>query len=93
MEKDSTEDKLDKVDSYLTKFGNIMYKHWGKLLFLGLCWIIYWVFTQPEPVDGQDYLYYPAETYDSTDYLGNQEMVEQMQEYGEDAVPVEDSIY
>lgn len=92
MEKDSTEDKLDKVDSYLTKFGIIMKKHWGKLLFLGLCWIVYWIFTQPPveaPEPTPDYVAEPA----PEEYLGNPAVVEQMQEYGEDTTPVEDSIY
>ena len=39
--------KLDLADSWLTKFGIILKKHWGKLLFLLFCWVVYWAFTQP----------------------------------------------
>jgi hypothetical protein len=39
--------KLDLADSWLTKFGNILKKHWGKLLFLLFCYCVYWAFTQP----------------------------------------------
>jgi hypothetical protein len=50
-EDDSIGKKLDLADSWLTKFGNIMKKHWGKLLFLLLCYCVYWAFTQPAPVN------------------------------------------
>ncbi len=46
-EQDSTENKLDKVDSYLTKFGNILKKHWGKLLLIGFGYLVYWYMSQP----------------------------------------------
>jgi len=41
--------KLDLADSWLTKFGIILKKHWGKLLLLLFCWVVYWAFTQPAP--------------------------------------------
>lgn len=44
---DATEQKLDKVDSYLTKFGIILKKHWGKLLLILFGYCVYWAFTQP----------------------------------------------
>ena len=46
-QEDGTELKLDKVDSYLTKFGLILKKHWGKLLLLLVSYCVYWAFTQP----------------------------------------------
>ena len=48
---DSTEQKLNKVDSYLTKFGIILKKHWGKLLLILLGYCVYWAFTLPPEVD------------------------------------------
>lgn len=50
---DDNEKKLDKVDSYLTKFGVIMKKHWGKLLFLLFCYCVWWAFNQP-PLPKED---------------------------------------
>lgn len=44
---DSIGKKLDLADSWLTKFGIILKKHWGKLLFLLFCWIVYWAFNLP----------------------------------------------
>ena len=52
-EKPTTDDigkKLDLADSWLTKFGTILKKHWGKLLLLLVGYCIYWAFTQPAPV-------------------------------------------
>lgn len=66
MEQDSTENKLDKVDSYLTKFGIILNKHWGKLLLIGIAFCIYemviWAKSLPDPVieEVQDV---PEDTY------------------------------
>lgn len=49
QEEDNIGKKLDLADSWLTKFGIILKKHWGKLLFLLFCYIVYWAFTQPLP--------------------------------------------
>ena len=62
--------KLDLADSWLTKFGIILKKHWGKLLFLLFCWIVYWAFTQPPlpaetPVEEETY--YDSLPADSTE--------------------------
>jgi hypothetical protein len=58
MEQDSTENKLDKVDSYLTKFGIILKKHWGKLLIILAAYCIYevtiWVVNLPDPDDNEE---------------------------------------
>ena len=58
--------KLDLADSWLTKFGIILKKHWGKLLFILFCWIVYWAFTQPplpaEIVVEPDYEYSITDT-------------------------------
>ena len=66
-QQDSTENKLDKVDSYLTKFGIILKKHWGKLLLILFGYCVYWAFTQPmqepEPVQEQVQEYYDDSTY------------------------------
>lgn len=70
MGQDSTENKLDKVDSYLTKFGNILKKHWGKLLLILIGYCVYasvnWVINLPdEPVveEVQDELPVEDDTY------------------------------
>ncbi len=39
--------KLDLADSWLTKFGIILKKHWGKLLFILFCYCVWWAFNQP----------------------------------------------
>lgn len=49
QEEDNIGKKLDLADSWLTKFGIILKKHWGKLLFLLFCYCVYWAFTQPLP--------------------------------------------
>lgn len=54
MEQDNTEKQLDKVDSYLTKFGIILKKHWGKLLLILVGYCVYWAFTQPAPVQEEE---------------------------------------
>lgn len=62
---DETENKLDKVDSYLTKFGIILKKHWGKLLLLLVGYCVYWSFNQPtqEPMQDEQYYDYNDSTY------------------------------
>ena len=59
-ENDNIGNKLDLADSWLTKFGTILKKNWGKLLFILFCYCVYWVFTQP-PVKEPQIQSYPAE--------------------------------
>lgn len=59
-ENDNIGKKLDLADSWLTKFGTILKKHWGKLLFILFCYCVYWVFTQPTEPRPQTQTDYPA---------------------------------
>lgn len=49
--------KLDLADSWLTKFGLILKKHWGKLLLIGFGYLVYWFLIlppeEPAPVEEQ----------------------------------------
>jgi len=61
--------KLDLADSWLTKFGIILKKHWGKLLLLLFSYCVYWAFTQPaqtveEPTQAVDTVYVGPDTYE-----------------------------
>ena len=58
--------KLDLADSWLTKFGTILKKHWGKLLFLLFCYCVYWAFTQPAPAEESNIPDPDSAYYDST---------------------------
>jgi len=62
QDQDSTEKQLDKVDSYLTKFGNILKKHWGKLLLLGFGYLVYWYMSQPAEQTEADEQYQIVDT-------------------------------
>lgn len=67
MEQDNTENKLDKVDSYLTKFGIILKKHWGKLILILVAYCIYegviWVANLPDPVVNEEIQDLPENIY------------------------------
>lgn len=65
--------KLDLADTWLTKFGIIVKKHWGKLLLLLVCYCVYWAFTQPAPtetiiVEPIEEVVAPAEKYVVREY-------------------------
>jgi hypothetical protein len=47
-ETDEIGKKLDLADGWLTKFGNILKKHWGKLLLIVACYGIYFICTHPD---------------------------------------------
>lgn len=44
---DEISKKLDLADSWLTKLGIILVKHWGKLTLLLIAYFFYWALTQP----------------------------------------------
>lgn len=73
QEEDNIGKKLDLADSWLTKFGIILKKHWGKLLFILFCYCVYWAFTQPpQEKPTQDIYSVPIEddsTYYETDSI------------------------
>lgn len=47
-ENDEIGKKLDLADGWLTKFGNILKKHWGKLLLIVVCYMTYYAMTHPD---------------------------------------------
>ena len=53
MDQNEVEKKLDAADGILTKIKTLLKKHWGILLFLLFCYVVYWAFTQPEPAQPQ----------------------------------------
>ncbi len=55
METNEVEKKLDAADSILTKIKTLLKKHWGILLFLLFSYCVYWAFTQPAPVQEEQY--------------------------------------
>lgn len=55
METNEVVKKLDAADSILTKTKDLLKKHWGILLFLLLSYCVYWAFTQPAPVQEEQY--------------------------------------
>ena len=69
QDEDNIGKKLDLADSWLTNFGIILKKHWGKLLFLLFCYCVYWAFTQPTQKQSiQEYVYSTPVEDDSTYY-------------------------
>lgn len=69
QDEDNIGKKLDLADSWLTKFGIILKKHWGKLLFILFCYCVYWAFTQPQQQEPtQDSIYSTPIEDDSTYY-------------------------
>jgi Tfp pilus assembly protein PilO len=45
MEIKNAETKLEQADSFLTKLKDILKKHWGILMILGIAYFFYWAFT------------------------------------------------
>ena len=48
------QNQLDKADGFLTKLKEVLKKHWGILMILGLGGFMYWAFTLP-PEELNDY--------------------------------------
>lgn len=66
---------LDKADGFLTSFGVILKKHWGKLLIIGIGAAFYWfgkeVLNEMDKMEEDPYYdeYYNDEYYDEEGYL------------------------
>ena len=54
MEIKNAETKLDQADSFLTKLKDVLKKHWGILMLIGVGYFFYWAFTtdfEEEPIE------------------------------------------
>lgn len=58
MDIDKATEKLGKVDGFLTQWGVLWKKHWGKIIIIAIGGFIYWVDSLPEveetPVEAVD---------------------------------------
>ena len=69
------QNQLDKADGFLTKLKEVLKKHWGILMILGLGGFMYWAFTLP-----------PEELNDSEEDYNQQEQVYQTPSKGHKGV-------
>lgn len=83
MDLDNGTETLDKVDGFLTKFGTVLKKHWGKLILIGLGVIVWWftkeVLKEYETIQPDEYY---EETYvdDTEEYSTEDYLLEQSYE-------------
>lgn len=74
---------LDKVDGFLTKFGTVLKKHWGKLLLIGTAIVVWWfgkeVLKEYDATQSEEY-YDESYTEDTEEYSDEDYSIEQSYE-------------
>lgn len=80
MDINSADNKIDKVDSFLTKLKIVLKKHWGILILIGVGYFFYWVLTTDyEDVEEETTEEIYQEPYITDEYL-------ELNEYGDTLV-------
>jgi hypothetical protein len=74
MDLENGTNTLDKVDGFLTKFGTVLKKHWGKLILIGIGIVVWWfgreILNEYNNITEDTYIEeYEEYNDESTDYI------------------------